>query len=117
MKTKIVALKENEDFKSLLKGRKLSNKYFVMFYKKLLKKNSNNLNLSITARKKIFPKANRRNFVKRRIKNVLNEAVKEIALDLNFSYLLLVKDNVLQKNCFKDLKKTIFTEFTKVRFR
>ena len=38
MKTKIVALKNNEDFKSLLKGRKLSNKYFVMFYKKLLKK-------------------------------------------------------------------------------
>ena len=51
MKTKIVALKKNEDFKSLLKGRKLSNKYFVMFYKKLLKKNSNYLNISIVSRK------------------------------------------------------------------
>ena len=53
MKTKIVALKNNEDFKSLLKGRKLSNKYFVMFYKKLLKKNSKNLNISIVTKKKI----------------------------------------------------------------
>ena len=56
MKNKIVALKNNEDFKKLLKGRKLSNKYFVMFYKKLLKKGSNYLNLSIVAKKKYFPK-------------------------------------------------------------
>ena len=51
MKTKIVALKNNEDFKKLLKGRKLSNKYFVMFYKKLLKKDSKNLNISIVTKK------------------------------------------------------------------
>ena len=36
MKTRIVALKNSSDFRSLLKGRKLSNKYFVMFYKKIL---------------------------------------------------------------------------------
>ena len=30
MKTKIVALKRNEDFRSLLKGHKLSNKYFTL---------------------------------------------------------------------------------------
>ena len=51
MKTKVISLKNNEDFKSLLKGHKLSNKYFVMFYKKLLKKNSNNLNISIVTKK------------------------------------------------------------------
>ena len=51
MKSKIVALKKNEDFKSLLKGRKISNKYFVMFYKKLLKKNSNKFNVSIVTKK------------------------------------------------------------------
>ena len=54
MKTKIVALKNNEDFKNILKGHKLSNKYFVMFYKKLLKKNSNNYYLClIIYRKKL----------------------------------------------------------------
>ena len=52
MRNKIVSLKNNEDFKKVLKGRKLSNKYFVMFYKKLLKKNSNNLNISIVTQKK-----------------------------------------------------------------
>ena len=115
MKIKIVALKKDEDFKTLLKGQKLSNKYFVMFYKKLLKKNSNNLNLSIVAKKKTFPKAVDRNFGKRRFKNVLNQTIKKIALNFNYSYLILAKDNVLKKNCFEDLKKTMFKEFNKIR--
>ena len=115
MKIKIVALKKDEDFKTLLRGRKLSNKYFVMFYKKLLKKNSNNLNVSIVAKKKIFSKAVDRNFSKRLFKNVLNQAIKKIALNFNYSYLILAKDNVLKKNCFDDLKKTMFEEFNKIR--
>ena len=117
MKTKIVALKKNEDFKSLLKGYKLSNKYFIMFYKKILKKNSNNLRLSIIAKKAIFPKAVDRNFCKRRFKSLAQLAIKEISLNLNFhyAYLIMVKDkNVLKKDCFLDLKKTMFNELRKI---
>jgi len=115
MKIKIVALKKDEDFKTLLKGRKLSNKYFIMFCKKLLKKNSNNLNISIVAKKKIFPKAVDRNFCKRRFKSAINQAIKKIALNFNYSYLILAKDSILKKNCFEDLKKTMFEEFNKIR--
>ena len=115
MKIKIVALRKDEDFKTLLKGRKLSNKYFIMFCKKLLKKNSNSLNLSIIAKKKIFPKAVDRNFCKRRLKNVINQAIKKIALNFNYSYLILAKDNILEKNCFEDLKKNMFEELNKIR--
>ncbi len=114
MKTKIVALKNNEDFKNLLKGRKLSNKYFVMFYKKLIKKNSKNLNISIVAKKKLG-NAVKRNFCKRRIKNLVNETVKKISVNFNYSYLILAKDSVLKKNSFEDLKKTMFSEFNKLR--
>ena len=116
MKTKIVALKKNEDFKSLLKGNKLSNKYFVMFYKKLLKKNSNKLNVSIVTQKKLGNSV-KRNFCKRRFKNLVNEAVKKLSLNFNYTYLILVKDNSLRKDCFEDLKKTMFAEFNKIRFR
>ena len=115
MKTKIVALKNNEDFKSLLKGQKLSNKYFVMFYKKLLNKNSNNFNISIVTKKKLLGGAVARNFCKRRFKSLVNHAVKELSLNFNYSYLILAKDNALKKDCFLDLKKTIFTEFNKIR--
>ena len=114
MKTKVVALKNNEDFKSLLKGRKLSNKYFVMFYKKLLKKNSNYLNISIVTKKKLG-NAVQRNFCKRRFKNIVNEIIKKISLNFNYSYLILAKDTSLKKDSFDDLKKTMFSEFNKIR--
>jgi len=116
MRNKIVSLKNNEDFKNVLKGHKLSNKYFVMFYKKLLKKNSNNLNISIVTQKKKFKNAIQRNFCKRRFKNIVNEITKKVSLNCNYSYLILAKErSVLRKDSFEDLKKTIFNEFKKVR--
>ena len=115
MKSKIVALKKNEDFKSLLKGRKISNKYFVMFYKKLLKKNSNKFNVSIVAKKKLG-NATKRNLCKRHFKHLLHQIFKELKPALiNYSYLILARDNALKKDCFLDLKKAMFTEFKKIR--
>ena len=32
MKTKIVSLSKNEDFKNLLNGKKISNKYITIFF-------------------------------------------------------------------------------------
>ena len=117
MKTKVISLKNNEDFKSLLKGRKLSNKYFVMFYKKLLKKNSNNLNVSIVAQKKKIDSAVQRNFCRRRFKGILTEITKNFSVtNFNYSYLILAKkESALKKNCFDDIKKTMFTEFAKIK--
>ena len=114
MKTKIVALKKNEDFKSLLKGRKISNKYFTIFFNKLLNKDSKNLNVSFVTKKKLG-NAVKRNFCKRRFKSLVNEAVKKISLNFNYSYLILAKDNALKKDTFDDLKKTMFAEFNKIR--
>ncbi len=114
MKNKIVALKNNEDFKKLLKGRKLSNKYFVMFYKKILKKKSNNFNISVVSKKKLG-NAVERNLCKRRLKNIVNDVFKKISINFNYSYLIMAKDNVLKKNSHEDLKKTMFAEFKKIK--
>ena len=114
MKIKIVALKKDEDFKKLLTGRKLSNKYFIMFSKKLLKKESNYLNLSIVAKKKIFSKAVDRNFCKRRLKNVVNQAIKNMSLNLNYSYLLIAKKNIIDGEFF-DIKETIIKDYKKIK--
>ena len=57
----------------------------------------------------------KRNFCKRRFKNLVNEAVKKLSLNFNYSYLILAKDNALKKDCFLDLKKAMFTEFNKIR--
>ena len=51
MKKKIVSLSKNEDFKSILGGKKISNKYLTIFFKKLSDKNTSRLNISFVAKK------------------------------------------------------------------
>ena len=55
MKSKIIALSNNEDFKNLLKEKKISNKYLSIFFGKLLKrrraKGRKDLTVSSTQRK------------------------------------------------------------------
>ena len=53
MKSKILALSKNEEFKSLLSQKKISNKYVTIFFGKLLNKNKNKLNISFVTKKKL----------------------------------------------------------------
>ena len=52
MKSKIVALSKNQDFKNLLKKRKISNKYLTIYFGKLSDKNNKKLNISFVVKKK-----------------------------------------------------------------
>jgi len=54
MTKKILSLSKNEDFKSIITGRKVSNKYLTIFFKKLSNKNNKNLNISFIAQKKLL---------------------------------------------------------------
>ena len=51
MKSKITSLSKNEDFKSILGGKKISNKYLTIFFKKLTDKDKNKLNMSFVTKK------------------------------------------------------------------
>ena len=113
MNNKIVSLSKNEDFKSLLKGKKISNKYFTIFFKHLSNKNNNKLNISFVAKKKLG-NAVKRNKVKRKLRNITNEAVKKIALKYNYSYLIIAKETIL-KNNYQDIKKKMFSEFNSIK--
>ena len=53
MKTKISSLSKKEDFKSLLTGKKITNKYLTIFFKKLSGKNNKKLNISFVTQKKL----------------------------------------------------------------
>ena len=112
MKSKIVSLSKNEDFKNLLKGKKRSNKYFTIFFKKLVNKNSKSLNISFVTKKKLG-NAIKRNKIKRRLKNMMNDAIKKISLNFNYSYLVIAKDTVLN-NKYSNIKQTLFSEFERI---
>ncbi len=52
MKSKILALSKNEEFKRLLKKKKISDKYVTIFFGILDNKNNNRLNISFVTKKK-----------------------------------------------------------------
>ena len=52
MKSRIVALSKNEEFKNLLKKNKISNKYVTIFFGTLENKNSKKFNISFSVKKK-----------------------------------------------------------------
>jgi len=113
MKTKIVALKKNEDFKSLLKGKKISNKYFTIFFNKILNKDINYLNVSFVTKKKIG-NAVKRNKIRRRLKNMTNDAIKKISINFNYSYLVIARNKVLSDE-YENIKKTLFADFERIK--
>ena len=113
MKTKISSLSKNEDFKSLLTGKKITNKYLTIFFKKLSGKNNNKLNISFVTKKKIG-NAVKRNKIKRRLRNIMIEALKKMDLNLTYSYLLISKKNIFDDE-FQSIKKTIINDFGKIK--
>ena len=113
MKSKILALSKNEEFKKLLKKKKISNKYVTIFFGHLENKNNKRLNISFVTKKKLG-NAVKRNKIKRRLRNIMIDALKKILIKLNYSYLVIAKPTVLNSD-FKDIKETIFQEFNKIK--
>ena len=96
MKSKIVALSKNEEFKSLLKKKKISNKYVTIFFGKLPHKDNKKLNISFSVKKKI------------------GSAVKIISINFDFSILVLAKESMLN-NEYKNIKETLFQDLEKIK--
>ena len=112
MKSKILALSKNEEFKSLLKQKKISNKYVTIFFGKLGSKNKSKLNISFVTKRKIG-NAVKRNKIKRRLRNIINEAVKKISLNFNYSYLVIAKPTMLN-NEYTIIKETLFKDLERI---
>ena len=113
MKSKILALSKNEEFKNLLKQKKISNKYSTIFYGKIAHKNKNKLNISFVAKKKIG-NAVKRNKIKRRLRNIINDAVKNITLKFDCSYLVIAKSTMLNKE-YTIIKETLFRDLERIK--
>tara|TARA_B100000945_G_C20223614_1_gene521759 strand:- start:465 stop:806 length:342 start_codon:yes stop_codon:yes gene_type:complete len=113
MSSKIVSLSKNEDFKSLLTGRKVANKYSTIFFKKLSNKDLKKLNISFVTKKKIG-NAVSRNKIKRRLRNIMNEAYKKIKIKFEYSYLIIARQSVL-KDPYENIKQTFFKDFANIK--
>ena len=112
MKSKILALSKNEEFKNLINGKKLSNKYVTVFFKVLKNKDNKKLNISFVTKKKIG-NAVKRNKIKRRLRNIMNDAIKKISIKFNYSYLVIAKSTMLDSN-YTNIKEALFESFKKI---
>ena len=113
MKSKILALSKNEEFKNLLKKKKISNKYVTIFFGVLSNKKITNLNISFVTKKKIG-NAVKRNKIKRQLKNIINDAIKKISINFNYSYLVIAKPTMLN-NEYTNIKEALFLSFNKIK--
>ena len=112
MKSKILALSKSVEFKNLLKQKKISNKYVTIYFGKLSNKNKKKLNISFVTKKKIG-NAVKRNKIKRRLRHIINDAVKKISLKFNYSYLVIAKPTMLN-NEYTIIKETLFKELKRI---
>ena len=113
MKSKISSLSKSDDFKNLLSGKKISNPYSTIFFKKLSSKSNKLLNVSFVTKRKIG-NAVKRNKIKRRLRNIVNDATKKINVNLNYSYLFIAKKNIYNAE-YEMIKSSIFKDLVKVR--
>ena len=113
MKRKILALSKNEEFKNLLKQKKISNKFVTIFFGTLENKDNKKLNISFVTKKKIG-NAVKRNKIKRRLRNIVNDAVKKISVKFNYSYLVIAKSTMLNSD-YKNIKESLFQDLEKIK--
>ena len=113
MKSKILALSKNEEFKNLLKKKKVSNKYVTIFFGNLANKDNSKLNISFVTKKKIG-NAVKRNKIKKALRNIVNEAVKKISVKFDYSYLVIAKPTMLN-NEYTNIKETLFQDLEKIK--
>jgi ribonuclease P protein component len=113
MKNKISSLSKSEDFRNILKGKKFANKYLTIFFTKLINKNNNKLNISFVAKKKLGS-AVKRNKIKRRLRNIMNEVIKKTNINFNYSYLVIAKKTVLSDE-YIIIKQTLLSDFERIK--
>ena len=115
---KFRSLNQNKEFLKLLKKKRISTKYFTVYFDKNSKNFKNDfnkyLNISFVMKKKVGD-AVTRNKIKRKLKYAVQKISKENKLiDLNYTYVIFGKNNVY-KDKFVDVLSEANKTFKKIK--
>ncbi len=66
------------------------------------------------SQKKKIGNAVKRNKIKRRLKNIVNEAVKKLLIKFDYSYLVIAKPTMLN-NEYINIKETLFQSLKRIK--
>ena len=114
---KFKSLNKSSKFQSILKKKKINNKYFNIYFDKNFdnsRKNKKVLNISFVMKKKIG-NAVVRNKIKRKLKYAVQKTSKHKQLiDLNFTYVIFGKNNVYNDK-FENVLGEVNQAFRKIK--
>ena len=111
---KFKSLNQNKEFLKVLKKKRLNTKYFTIYFDKNSKDFIKYLNISFVMKKNIG-NAVIRNKIKRKLKSAVQKISKEKQLiDLNYTYVILGKNNVY-KDKFVDVFGKVNETFKKIK--
>ena len=106
---KFKSLKHNKEFLKILGKKRLSKKYFTIYFDKNQENLKKYLNISFVMKKKIG-NAVKRNKIKRKLKYAVQKiSQKNKLIDLNYTYVIFGKNNVYKDkftNVLDELNKT-----------
>ena len=104
---------KTKNSKIYLSKKKFLTNTLQFFFGNLTNKDNDKLNISFVTKKKIG-NAVKRNKIKRRLRNIVNEAVQKLTLKFSYSYLVIAKSTVLN-NDYKNIKETLFQDLEKIK--
>ena len=111
---KFKSLNQSKDFIRILKKKKLSTKYFTVYFDKNLTSLNKYLNISFVMKKNIG-NAVIRNRIKRKLKYAVQKILKESKLiDLGYTYIIFGKNNVY-KDKFVSVLNEVDKTFKKIK--
>ncbi len=111
---KFKSLNRSKDFIKILKKRRMSNKYFTIYFDKNSENINKYLNISFVMKKNIG-NAVVRNKIKRKLKYAVQKISKENKLiGLNYTYVIFGKNNVY-KDKFESVLSEVNRTFKKIK--
>ena len=109
---KFKSLNQSKKFQSILRKKKINNKYFNIYFEKNFdnfKKDEKVLNISFIMKKKVG-NAVTRNKIKRKLKAAVQKILREKeTIDLNRTYVIFGRNNV-----YKDKFQLVYSEINNV---
>ena len=114
---KLESLKKSDQFRKLLKGKKIHTDYFSIFAAKnfFLPKHKNNLLISFVIKKKIG-NAVKRNKIRRKLKAIVQKLLKKKgAINKDYTYIVFGKSNTFaqKQNVLLPLMEKSFSKLKK----
>ena len=108
---KLESLKKSNQFKKVLKEKKVHSEYFSIFAAKNFYKHKYKTNLLISfIMKKKIGNAVKRNRIKRRLKSIVHKLLKRNSvINLNYTYVIFGKEKVYKEendSLFENMKKS-----------